>query len=157
MDEVGSILAEGRLAYLSSMFQGSVRRFIEAAYLLEIDSPAVSAWRRILYERVDLAPLLPAFSIIKDRFLKEVHSAQMELFDKSYYDTCLRRWTKFAYHDLLPLLMRNDEFVRNVMRVMGLLPCYSPEEAEKSLRQYLHEMTLPNRTPMWIGLPEEIQ
>lgn len=134
---------------LSRMLEDCIRRFLRSAKLIGIDGPVFQTLRNA--ERClqrDLAPLYPAWHVICERYRRERFDPQLYLFVDDREES-IKRWGRFLYRELFPRLMIEDEFVRNVLRAVGLLPCRSMQQAVSALSYYLEEMSLPFEPPKW--------
>ncbi|HEV3276301.1 MAG TPA: hypothetical protein VG860_05750 [Terriglobia bacterium] len=134
---------------LSNLIHDCLRRFLKAAQLVSLRGPVIDAIDKARFEsRIDLTPLLPAWGLICQRYRQERFDAQGKLFeDQSRH--ALERWSHYLHWELFPSLVREDEFVRNVLRVSLLLPCRSTMDAASALCHQIAEMNLPYGTPMW--------
>ena len=152
-DELAAFQADGAKTDLFALYSLCRRRFLHAADLLELPRDrlgpiaAMSGW-----ETVDLAPLLPAWSILCGRYRDEGYDPQVNLFAPSA-SAPAEAWSRFVHHRLFPTLARDDELVRNVLRAVGAIPCRSSANAAEALCLRLTEMTLPDTPPPWA--PEE--
>lgn len=139
---------------LFSLAMSCRRRFLLAADLVEMRGPAMKKLRIFgQLERIDLAPLLPAWRCLCDRYLSSHYNPQLSLFEDRR-SQIITEWEQFVYHKLFPTLIRSDELVRNVLRALGGLPCRAPEQAAASVHQHLLEMTLPDDAPPWAAEEE---
>ena len=147
-------LEDGRRA-LSSLLQDCIRRFLAAGSLVGVDGPIFKGLRDVRYEgHVDLAPLFPAWEVICERYLKERFDQQPSLF-KDHRVESLEHWGQFLHWELFPHLLRENEFVRNLLRATPLLPCHSHQQAACALSDHIREMSLPFGRPPWD--PAEIE
>ncbi|HLJ48970.1 MAG TPA: hypothetical protein VKU01_23300 [Bryobacteraceae bacterium] len=134
---------------LSSLLQDCVRRFLAAASLVGAEGPAIKRIQDARYEgNVDLTPLFPIWDLICERYRKERFDAQASLF-KEHSQDVLERWGQFLHWELSPLFLRENEFVRNVLRAVDLLPCRSREQVVSAMYQYISDMSLPYQRPPW--------
>lgn len=134
--------------YLGSLFRACRSRFLNAASLLELRGPVFDKLRESAYENVDLWPLLGMFDVICDRYADEFFTPQEELFITPV-DEQDAKWTRYFYNILIPHLVQDDGFVRNVLRAVMVIPCKSPRLAGDAIVQYIFEMTLPETVPAW--------
>lgn len=104
------------------------------------------------HKTVDLWPLMNMYSVICDRYMETFFSPQENLFPNPS-DAQDEKWSRYFHHVLLPHLLAEDEFVRNVLRAMMAIPCQNHQLARESLVQYVTEVTLPQTRPLWA--PEE--
>ena len=145
---------DGRRA-LSSLLHDCIRRFLAAGSLVGLDGPVFKSLRDARYEgNVDLTLLFPAWEVICARYRQERFDQQASLF-KDHRVESLERWGQFLHWELFPHLLRENEFVRNVLRAAGLLPCGSKDQAASALSHHLKEMSLPSGRPLWD--PAEIE
>ena len=129
-------------------------RFVQSADLVGLHSPVIKALRSYGYQAgLDVSPLFPAWQKLCDRYVAERYNPQISLFgDHATEQTAA--WYHFIYHELFPQLVREDEFVRNVLRALAALPCRCQTEAVVALRQYFREITMPSDSPPWAAEQE---
>jgi len=128
---------------LGSLMHNCRSRYLQAADLVQLRIDDIDKLRDFgIMESVNLAPLIPSWDCICDRYLAERYDPQPTLFE-DHDEQCKREWNEFVYWRLIPTLLRDDEFVRNVLRALGGLPCQSPPQAAASTRQYFQDMVLP--------------
>lgn len=152
-DDLGRIQREGTKQALLALVMLCRRRFLRSADLVGIRGAAIERLRQFgVHDAVDLEPLVPAWRLLCDRYLSERFDPQLGLFSDPDTEAATA-WERFVYQQLFAELVREDEFVRNVLRALGCLPCQSPQQAAAAVRQYLSEMTLPSAPPPWA--PEE--
>ncbi|QLQ05381.1 MAG: hypothetical protein HZY76_04250 [Anaerolineae bacterium] len=152
-DELAQLQKEQSVQASFSLTMSCRRRFLLAADLIELRSPAVQRLHAFgQSERVDLTPLLPAWRCICERYLSSRYDSQISLFE-DHRTQLATTWEQFVYHKLFPTLIRDNELVRNILRALGGLPCQSREQAASFVHQYVLEMTLPDHAPLW--MPEE--
>jgi hypothetical protein len=145
---------DGRRA-LSCLLQDCIRRFLAAGSLVGVDGPVFQKIRDARSGgHVDLAPLYPAWEVICERYRQERFDLQASLF-KDHRVESLERWGQYLHWELFPHLLRENEFVRNVLRAAELLPCRSRDQAASALSHHLKEMSLPSGRPLWD--PAEIE
>ncbi len=139
---------DGRRA-LSSLLMDCMRRFLAAASLVDLNGPIVQRIRDAKYSgNVDLAPLFPAWDLICERYRRERFDPQATLFKEHGADV-LERWGQFLHWELFPSLLRENEFVRNILRASGLLPCHSKDGSISAICHHITEMSLPSDRPPW--------
>ncbi|MCP5148715.1 MAG: hypothetical protein H6991_07790 [Pseudomonadales bacterium] len=132
---------------MSSLLSDCNRRFLRAADLLEVRGKGIEALEQSMMKGgTDLAPLLPAWEVLCTRYREELLSLQQDIFVEGD-EQFIKPWTEFLYWHLFPVLRRNNKFVRNILRAVGLLPCHSTADAEQALVAELTEMTLPTCRP----------
>lgn len=140
---------DGRVHDIGTLLWYCRRRFLRAADLVGIRSESIESLRRFgQVERTDLAPLVPAWTVICDRYVAEQYDPQLALLPDMIEEEP-DRWSRFVHHHLIPEIVRDDELVRNVLRALGALPCVSPREAASAVRSYFLNMTLPHDKPLW--------
>jgi hypothetical protein len=152
-DELAQLQREQSSQMLFSLAMSCRRRFLLSADLVGMRGAAVDKLRAFgVRESVDLAPLIPAWRCLCERYLTARYDPQLGLFEdhRTQVET---GWERFVYHELLPELVRNDDLVRNVLRSLGGLPCQSRGQAASAVYQYILEMVLPAEAPPWA--PEE--
>ena len=134
---------------LTSLIHSCARRFLAGAHLVGVEGPVIKQVRVSLYEGVlDLGPLHPFWEIVCRRYRNERFDPQPGLFKDHGVDT-LERWGQFVYWELFPYLLRENEFVRNVLRSVGLLPCRDKQPVVSAMCQYISDTTLPNERSPW--------
>lgn len=132
---------------LSALLQGCVGRFLAAGNLIELDGPVFEAHHKARYGRyVSLEPLCGVWEIICERYMREQFDPQSSVF-KDHRTELLEKWVQLLHWKLFPHLLRENEFVRNVLRATGLLPCRSREGVEEALASHVREMALPFNPP----------
>lgn len=143
-------LRAGATDNLADLFRACRSRFLDAANLLELRSPAIDKLRDAGYSEhpVDLWPLLRQFEVLTERYVDAFFSSQDALFPNPGDEQDVR-WSRYFHHVLLPHLLQNDELVRNVLRAVRALPCNDSPGAASAVGQYFAEMTLPETAPTW--------
>ena len=124
------------------------RKFINAANLLEIRGPVINKLRDFGFDRINLWPLMGMFKVVCERYIEEFYTGQEELFERHLGGQDMK-WSRYWHHVLVPNLLQDDDFVRNVLRAMMAIPCKSPKQAGDALIQIILEMTLPETKPPW--------
>jgi hypothetical protein len=149
-EQLASYQMEGQYAMLSSLIMRCRERFLRAGSLVQMPTPALDKVRQFgLVEKYDIACLLPAWYLLCNRYLNEIYSPQMGMFAEIEVEKA-DAWDRFVYNQLFPRLVRDDEFVRDILRVFGVLPCKSQSGAIEALQQYFREFALPTETdPRW--------
>ena len=154
IDEFRKFQREGSPSNLIGLVMACRRRFLNAARLLEVRSPAID---RLSSFGVDAAveywPLLGPFSVIAERYVERFFSPQDTLF-RDPADIEDEKWARYFHHVLVPHMLTNDEVVRTVLRAVHALPSAHPEHAARALSQYFAETTLPDTSPAWA--PEDV-
>lgn len=154
VDDFREMQRAGAMPCLSSLFDASRRKFLNAANLLEVRSPAIERLRSVGADtRIDLWPLLNPFMVLAERYVGTFFSPQDALFPApdGKADEC---WSRYFHHVLLPYLLQQDELVRNVLRAVRALPCNDPQGAANAVGHFFAELTLPETAPLWA--PETI-
>jgi hypothetical protein len=151
--ELDQFQYEERIQVLSSLVTQCRDRYLRSAALVELDSDAVERVRALTYEaRVDLTPLIGPWVLLCERYRDIKYSPQIPLLpDRAVGEPM--RWTNFVHQRLLPQLIQDDELVRNVLRVLGGLPCASRAEAAVAIRSYVANVFME---PDWVpGMTKE--
>lgn len=140
----------GARSQLHSLIMSCRRRFLDAARLLEVRSPAIEKLAAFgVSSSVDVWPLLSPFLVLAERYVEHFFTPQLFLFpDPAEQQDEI--WNRYFYHVLEPHLVIEDEVVRNVLRAVHALPCKQPEDAATALTHYFNEMTLPESRPAWV-------
>ena len=124
-DSLRQVCREHASASLNSLVMACRRQFLDAARLMEWDTPVLTHLSGLgSHTLPQLWLLFPASSLMCDR-----------------------------HHQLVPGLVANDDVVRSVLRAVGGLPCSNPQEAARVLCHHLSEMTLPDCLPGWAPTP----
>ena len=145
--EFSDLQSEDRRRALSSLLDNCIRRFRLAGNLVGIDGPVFKKICDAGYTgNIDLSPLYGAWEVICTRYRQERFDQQSSLF-KDHKAESLELWGQFLHWELFPHLLQENEFVRNVLRAVGLLPCGSKHEAASALSHHLSEMSLPFGRP----------
>lgn len=143
-------LAQRRSAVhdMYALFMACRRRFLNAASLLEVDGAEVEVLRESSRESLDLQPLMSIHAAICERYVEVFLSPQASLF-ANFEDEPDLRWGRYFHDVLVPHLLLEDVFVRNVLRAMMAIPCRNPQRSVDALVQHISEMTLPKTRPRW--------
>lgn len=153
-DEFALAQEQGTRSDLSTLVTRCKRRFLKAAHLVNAKGQVIDRIERSLVGGLtDLTPLLPAWRLVCERYRDDRYDPQENLFQPHEAEV-LERWGQFVYWSLLPSLLREDEFVRNVLRALELLPSRSPTQAADAVFHHIAEMNLPCGTGAW-DYPEE--
>jgi hypothetical protein len=154
VDDFREMQRAGAMPCLSSLFDACRRKFLNAANLLEVRSPAIERLRSVGVEtRIDLWPMLNPFMVLAERYVAAFFSPQAALFPAPGGKED-ERWSRYFHQVLLPHMLQQDELVRNVLRAVRALPCNDPPGAASAVGHYFAEMTLPETSPAWV--PEAI-
>lgn len=134
---------------LTALARSCRRRFLLSASLLEIQSAQIRKLEEFgVQSGIEIWPLLTAYSLLCDRWNTSFHTGQVSLFPTPHDEDDII-WSRYFHHVLVPHLLLQDEFVRNILRSLRAIPSVSPADAAESVRQYIQEMTLPNTKPPW--------
>lgn len=148
-EELADYQLEHRDSELRELVHNCRRRFLAAASLLAIGGPVFDGLREAFHlQNLDLASLYPAWEMLSRRYRSELFDPQPGLFLDHGVES-RRRWGVFLYEELFPHLLHENEFVRNTLRTVGLVPCKSKQKASSALCQYLEEMGLPFSATSW--------
>lgn len=123
--------------------------YLQAAHLIEHDSESVRAVRERWHDgTVNLWGLMPAYATLAGRYADDHFSCQEELFP-SPAETADMRWSRYLHHRLLPALMRDATFVRNVLKTACLLPDAQLDPPSRSafLRDHVRDFPMPDPDP----------
>jgi hypothetical protein len=124
------------------------RRYLRAAQLMEIPRTRLGPIDTLgASEPVTLLPLQDSWKVVCQRYCKEAADHQLNLLDNEAGTE--RQWGKWVYHVFFPTILQDDEFVRNVLRAVGAIPCTDAKIAATALTAALKNMTLPAQTPPW--------
>ena len=61
---------------------------------------------------------------------------------RAEYPDGVNAWSNWFYRELIPVLLCTDEFVRNILRCLGALPCDDPSKAADAIKHLLANMVL---------------
>ena len=148
LEETEQYQYDNRVSYLASLFGAAARHFLNAASLLEINSPVIKRLKEMEQASVDMSPLFPLYDVIVRRYNAEVFSPQVDWIapEETRPDV---RWSRYYYYKLIPRPLEDNEFVRNVLRATEALACKSYKKARVSLLTYCEEFVLPDTRPLW--------
>jgi hypothetical protein len=152
-DELAETQAAEAVQHIYALSMKCRRRFLRSADLVCMRSAPIAKLRKWGSESLKVGPLILPWQLICHRYLWERHDPQLSLLSKTPLMEAAEAWSQFVYWHLLPHLVLDDEFVRNVLRALGGIPCESPERAVTAVGSFLAEMTLPDAAPPWD--PEE--
>lgn len=138
---------------LHTLFMSCRRKFLNSARLIELRGTAIENLQEYGHKSVNLWPLMNMYCVVCDRYTDAFFSPQANLFANPS-DAQDEKWERYFHHVLVPHLLLEDEFVRNVLRAMMALPCRNPQLARDALVQHASEMTLPETRPPWA--PEDV-
>lgn len=140
---------------LGRLISDCIYRYLNASELLQLDEPIFQEMRSFLGSGFSTLPLDPLYRVICERYNNEVYCSQMEMWVKPELDA-LTRWSQYYHGQCVPRFVSQDDWARNILCVMRLIPCLSPDQALESLIYKASDMTMPNQSPPWIsdGAPE---
>lgn len=134
---------------LFDLFMSCRRRFLDSAFLLEIQGPTIDKLvDSCVSTEINLLPLMNAYETLASRYTSEYFSPQSVLFH-NLEDPEDLKWSKYFYHVLVPTLVQNNIVVRNILRALLVLPSQSAKAASEALEHEFSEMTLPKVAPLW--------
>ena len=124
------------------------RRFLEAARLLDIENASIAELREFLDHGFWVPQFYPAYDAVAERFIYETDWAQMDAFEPEK-ELVERRWIEFFQESLVPKLLDDDEFVRNVLRVVNILPVQDKQKAIDAIIVKMAGVTFPSNDPWY--------
>lgn len=138
------LFLRGRLqADTASLIEAARRHYLEAAALLEIRSATVErledpAWN----EGVQLWMAFRAVETLQKRYATNLYTPQIGFWDgvEAGQDV---QWVKYLHHELKPALLQRQEFVRTLLRCVGLMPGASATDSEIALSVFAREVAMP--------------
>lgn len=136
---------------LNSLFWICRYKFLKAASLLELKGPVFDKLQRSGWDAaVDMSPLINMFGVLCERYVAQLFTpyTQQVLSGLPDDDPDIK-WRKYFHHVLVPHLIQDDEFVRNVLRATMTIPCKNPQLASEALVLRVSDMTLPETKPPW--------
>src|SRR5690554_5481110 len=110
--------------YIGRLVHDSVQRYLRAAALLQIDSEVLDNMRDFVRNEFYISPLRPLYQVICERYNKEVFNPQTDFWVDPEVNM-LAGWRRYYLERIVPAFTENHESIRNVLSVMGLLPCRS--------------------------------
>lgn len=123
-------------------------KFLDAARLLEIENPAIEHCKNVGYGAVELWPFLNMYDEWCERYELALFSPQTNLFlDNEEREDV--KWQRYYFHELLPQLLRDHHFVKNVLRAMKALPGADPALLSRTLHEFAAECYMPRVQPKW--------
>jgi len=135
--------------WLHSLVAECRMRFLDAAALMEWQSSGIATLTSLgVRTAVDTWPLVAMYSMLCERYIDAFYDPQRQLMPTPG-DAPDEKWMAYFFYRLRPALVADGVVVRNMLRVVGGLPCRSREEAAQSLYQHCEEMTLPGCEPIW--------
>lgn len=116
-----------------------LRRFTDAARLVGADLaqwPSLpSPWSDV---RIDLAPLLPFWRSVCERYNRDIHDGQLDLLRDSNAPDVI--FSEFIHWRLWPVVVSEHECVRNVLRAVGSLPSRDRLAASNALVAFIADL-----------------
>ena len=149
IDEFSAFQRETASSSLFTLVMACRRKFLNAARLLEVSSPALVVLTSFgVSAPVDHKPLLHPFAVLTERYVEQFFSPQGDL-PLGPGQRQGEKWERYFHHILLPHLLADDNVVRDVLRTVRALPGREPAQAALALRHIFTEMTLPKSQPLW--------
>ena len=127
------------------------RRYREAAALLEVRPPGIERMDRLDWDE-GLQPWLAyrAIQVFQHRCARSLFTSQLELWP-SPTSGADARWSAYLCNKLIPALLERDDFVRGLLRCVGLLPAASQLDWQGATETYAREFPMP-----WVAEAEGI-
>jgi len=119
-------------SYLFALHECCRRRFRNAALLVGADTarwPGLDGLEK--NPSYDLRPLLSFWTEVVERYNAELFDPQIDLFRGP--EAQLDRFSQFIHWRLWPVLAKENEVVRNVLRAAGSLPSKNRSRATSAL------------------------
>jgi hypothetical protein len=123
--------------------------YLQAAHLIEHDSESVRAVRERWHDgTVNLWGLMETYAALASRYADDHFSCQEDLIP-SPAETADMKWTRYLHHRLVPALLQDAIFVRNVLRAACLLPDEQQDPPSRSafLRDHARDFPMPDADP----------
>ena len=111
---------ESWIAYFGSLVDRCARRYRSAAALVSLDLSLYPKLHDYTAHRIDLYPLYDMWPLICSKYNRNVYDPQRELFIGNPAPENL--FANYIHWRLWPALTEENEFVRNTLRVVELLP-----------------------------------
>jgi hypothetical protein len=143
IEELIEIQHKNAAVNLHELFMSCWRRFRDAARLVELSGPGIKRLEDFGFSPVDLSPLMPMYKVLCDRYARHFFTGQEPLFP-TLDGTPAVRWTRYYHFVLLPRLVNEDEFVRNVLRVMGVISSGNKAIVAAILSQQVIDIVFPS-------------
>lgn len=148
-NELRAFQRERAASMLLTLIMACRSKFLKAAHLLEVHSPALDALASFgVGTPVDHEPLLEPMAVLTERYVEQFYSPQEDLALEPGQRQD-EKWTRYFHHVLMPHLLANDNVVRDVLRAVRALPSRDHAQAPSALLHYFAEMTLPETRPLW--------
>lgn len=133
---------------LSHLIKRSCDRFLRAASLLEIRGPVIKNLQAFYCEKINYESLLRPHNIIIQRYINEIYSPQLDLIDAAESEGNWK-WHKFFYYQFIPLVLSDNEALKNILRAAKAIPSSDFSQNIDSLCQIYSDLTLPDTQPLW--------
>ncbi len=119
------------------------RRYREAAALLEVRPPGIERMDRLDWDE-GLQPWLAyrAIQVFQARYARCLFTSQQELWPTPSSEADAL-WSAYLNHQLIPALLQRDDFVRGLLRCVGLIPASSQIEWQGAIETYAKELPMP--------------
>ena len=134
---------------LSQLFDKCRDKFLDAARLLEIENPTIEHLKKVGDGPIELWPFLNMYDEWCERYELALFSCQMVLFPE-YAERQDVKWQQYFHHELLPDLMRDHHFVKDVLRAVKALPGGNPGQLSRALYEYAINCSMPRVRPKWV-------
>jgi hypothetical protein len=136
-------LRERLQADTASLVEAARRHYLAAAALLEVRSPTVErledpAWN----EGVQLWMAFRAVETFQKRYATNLYTPQIGFWDGVEEGQDVQ-WVKYLHHELKPALLQRQDFVRALLRCVGLMTSASATDSEIALSVFAREMAMP--------------
>jgi len=131
-------------ADISLLIRACRRRYRDAASLLEVRPPGIERMERLDWDE-GLQPWLAyrAVQVFQSRYAQSLFSSQLDLWP-SPSSGADARWSAYLSNQLIPALLQRDDFVRGLLRCVGLLPAASQLDWQGALETYAREFPMPS-------------
>ena len=131
-----------------SLFTNCQTKFVNAANLLELQSPILDALRKDATPVADLGVLRGVYSLICQKYINEIFSPQLDMINQLAYIED-KKWIRCYYQKIIPRLISDNDFVLNVLRATKVIPCKDPRAAADALLHHVNESSLISTTHIW--------
>lgn len=133
---------------LSQLFIKCRDKFLDAARLLEIENPTIDHLKKAGDSPIEIWPFLNMYDEWCLRYELEFFSPQMPLFPE-YAERQDVKWQNYYFHELLPNLLRDHHFVKDILRAMKALPGGNPGQLSRALYEYAINCAMPHVHRRW--------
>lgn len=142
-DEFHGFLRERLGTDTAELIRGAREHYLRAAALLEIKTPAVARlespeW----YEGVQAWMAYNAVAALQERYAANLYTPQIGFWDSTDQQQD-SKWVRYLHHELKPALLDRPEFIRTLLRCVGLLPSASQADSEVALGLLAREFPMP--------------